>query len=92
MEILGLQLSFRGDLEVIQWSYSGDSAEIQRRFSGDSAVHTTINQKIEFCVGGGGIRNLEIGVMVVLLGDRDSNSDINDGGSRMLMEIIEGAI
>ena len=55
-------------------------------------MHTTINQKIEFCVGGGGIRNLEIGVMVVLLGDRDSNSDINDGGSRMLMEIIAGAI
>ena len=35
---------------------------------------------------------LEIGVVVVLLGNRDSSTDINDRGSRRLVEITMGAI
>ena len=85
IEILGLQRRF-----------SGDSAEIQRRFSRDSAEIQGCTQQLtkiqNSVVVKGKIRKLEIGVVAVLLGDRDSPSDINEGGSKRLVEITVRAI
>ena len=65
----------------------------QWRFSGDSAVHTTINQNHESCGGEGESYEIWNRSGAGIIGsDIDSTTDINDRGSRRLMEITVGGI